>query len=45
MCGVVDIVKKLLLELGGYVLFIVIEKVDLDVVVNGVIVFKFVNVG
>lgn len=45
MCGVVDMVKKVFLELGGYVLFIVIVNVDLDKVVISVIVFKFCNVG
>lgn len=37
--------KKVLFELGGYVLFIVMNDVDLDKVVEVVIGLKFCNVG
>lgn len=33
------------LELGGNVLFIVFDDVDLDVVVEGVLIFKYCNNG
>lgn len=38
-------IKKVLLELGGNVLFIVFDDVDFDKVVEGVLVLKFCNVG
>lgn len=38
-------IKKVLLELGGNVLFIVFDDVDFDKVVEGVLFLKFCNVG
>lgn len=45
MCQCVDDIKKFLFELGGNVLFIVFDDVDVDVVVEGVMIVKYCNVG
>lgn len=43
--GMVESVKCMYMELGGKVFVLIFDDVDIDVVVEGICVFGFYNVG